>query len=97
MKKKITLARLAELGIKGDTHHEEWDHPAVQWTESSRGLAVVIFEDEGRFWQLEIEYHPEDWSGTNDLWEMRGHPEWEVEVVEVVRETQVVWALKTDR
>lgn len=94
MRKKITHARLAELGIKGNADPWEWEgETAVQNVEHERGSVIVVFEDEpGRFWQLEVEHHPEDWSGTNDLLGQR--PEAEFEVDEVEKKVREVWVLK---
>lgn len=87
--RKITIARLAELGIKGDVYPEEWPRPPVVDEESSRGFGWVVFEDIGCFWKLEYEYHPEDWIGTNDLKDYP--PEHEMWVTKVRREMRETW------
>lgn len=96
-KKKVSVAWLAERGVHGMLHAEEfYDSKIVRdvdyWTHD--GKAVLILEDEGRFWRLEIEHHPEDWSGTNDLHEWRDQPEHQFEITEVEEKLVATWADK---
>lgn len=90
-KRKVTIAWLAERGIVGDKWPEDYEHACIRDTDCDRGLATIVFEDNGKFWKLEVEYHPEDWSGTNDLYDYRKHPDHEVEVVEVTPVHATIW------
>ena len=87
--RKVTLAWLAERGIVGDKWPDDYDHECIEDTDCSRGLATVVFKDDGKFWRLEIEYHPEDWPGTNDLVQYR--PEHTMELTQVAPVQRTVW------
>lgn len=94
-KKKITVARLKELGIHGREWPDDLEADCIRDVDSSHSDKVrIIFEDEGRLWRLYVWHHPEDWSGTNDLREWEGQPDHEFEVTEVEKAVREVWVAK---
>jgi hypothetical protein len=86
--KKITNRRLKELGLDGKKYPEDWEGEAIVDVNPERGRVYVVFKDEGRFWRLELEHHPEDWT-TNDLVEWG--PDHELTVEEVVSVQRPTW------
>lgn len=86
-----TIGWLKSKGIHGKECLDELDSPIIRETGGERGEDWVVFEDEGKFWRMEVEYHPEDYLATNDLREWRNEPDHEMEVVEVVRRPVETW------
>lgn len=92
--KSVTVAWLAEHGITGDKHGDEfYDSPIVRDVDyTHRDRKLIVFADEGKFWRLEVEHHPEDWDGTNDLTAWADSPHHEFTVTQVMRRVVEVWA-----
>lgn len=86
-KRQVSIAWLAERGIKDtpDSPEDWYSSKHVMEVDSNRGLVTVILQDDGRYWRLEVEAHPEDWSGTNEIHEWRDTPDHLMELVEVKR------------
>lgn len=95
MGKKMTVGALRALGIDGKKASWEWeDLQIVKDITHESDRVFVVFEHDGKHWRLEVEHHPEDWSGTNDLVEWPDNHEMTLEeVAPVLRE---VWESADD-
>lgn len=93
MKRKFSIQQLADLGILGEKHYDEWRSLVLRDVEHStnnHGTAVLVtIEVDGRFWQFAVGYYHEDWSGTNDLVEASPNPHFQIEADEVWAYTEV--------